>query len=129
MRENRTYGLTRGLQSRMICSVLYSTMIHLKIIYFNHMKILITGSYGQLGSEIKDLSVKYPQWQFLFTDADTFDITDEKTKNREINAVIGCAQEFNLTQAIIITQSVHTSIVVKDISLQFVPLIQWLQSP
>jgi uncharacterized protein len=59
----------------------------------------------------------------------TADITDEKTKNREINAVIGCAQEFNLTQAIIITQSVHTSIVVKDISLQFVPLIQWLQSP
>jgi dTDP-4-dehydrorhamnose reductase len=80
----------------MICSVLYSTMIHLKIIYFNHMKILITGSYGQLGSEIKDLSVKYPQWQFLFTDADSLDITDEKRVREYITDenpgfIINCA--------------------------------------
>ncbi len=42
------------------------------------MKILITGSEGQLGSELKDLSKKYPEWEFLFTDVDSLDITNEK---------------------------------------------------
>lgn len=42
------------------------------------MKILITGAYGQLGNEMKDLSVKYSDWTFLFTDLDSLDITDEK---------------------------------------------------
>ncbi len=40
------------------------------------MKILVTGAYGQLGNELKILSAEYQQWQFLFTDADTLDITD-----------------------------------------------------
>lgn len=40
------------------------------------MKILVTGAYGQLGNELKILSAEYPQWQFLFTDSDTLDITD-----------------------------------------------------
>lgn len=42
------------------------------------MKILITGAYGQLGNEIKCLADKYPNWEFLFTDVDTLDITNEK---------------------------------------------------
>ncbi len=42
------------------------------------MKILVTGAYGQLGNELKELSVNYPEWQFLFTDVDSLDITDEK---------------------------------------------------
>lgn len=41
------------------------------------MKILVTGAYGQLGSEIKELAGNYPGWQFLFTDADTLDIANE----------------------------------------------------
>jgi dTDP-4-dehydrorhamnose reductase len=41
------------------------------------MKILVTGAYGQLGNELKVLSTEYPEWQFLFTDADTLDITSE----------------------------------------------------
>lgn len=40
------------------------------------MKILVTGAYGQLGNELKLLSAEYPEWQFLFTDADTLDITN-----------------------------------------------------
>ncbi|HKI90434.1 MAG TPA: dTDP-4-dehydrorhamnose reductase [Draconibacterium sp.] len=41
------------------------------------MKILVTGAYGQLGSELKELVEKYPVWTFLFTDVDTLDITNE----------------------------------------------------
>lgn len=41
------------------------------------MRILVTGAYGQLGNELKVLSGDYPEWQFLFTDADTLDITDD----------------------------------------------------
>jgi len=39
------------------------------------MKILVTGSNGQLGNEIKALSVAYPSYDFLYTDVDELDIT------------------------------------------------------
>jgi len=60
------------------------------------MKILITGAYGQLGNEIKVLSDAFPGWQFLFTDVDTLDITNENAidiwfqKNKP-RFVINCA--------------------------------------
>jgi dTDP-4-dehydrorhamnose reductase len=38
--------------------------------------ILVTGSNGQLGSEIKALKDLYPGFQFLFHDVDTLNITD-----------------------------------------------------
>ncbi len=39
-------------------------------------KILVTGSKGQLGSEIKQLSYTYNNHQFLFHDVDTLDLTN-----------------------------------------------------
>lgn len=42
------------------------------------MKILVTGAYGQLGNEIKEQTNRFPDWEFLFTDVDTLDITNEK---------------------------------------------------
>lgn len=42
------------------------------------MKILVTGANGQLGSELKELTPQYKDWEFFFTDADTLDITDKK---------------------------------------------------
>ncbi|WP_372652575.1 dTDP-4-dehydrorhamnose reductase [Draconibacterium sp.] len=42
------------------------------------MKILITGAYGQLGNELKVLSKNYPKWEFVYTDVDSLDITDEE---------------------------------------------------
>ena len=60
------------------------------------MKILITGSYGQLGNEIKVLSAKFPDCQYLFTDVDTLDITNEEAvnfffKENQPEFVINCA--------------------------------------
>jgi dTDP-4-dehydrorhamnose reductase len=37
--------------------------------------ILVTGSNGQLGNEIKDRAAKYPDFRFLFTDLAELDIT------------------------------------------------------
>lgn len=59
-------------------------------------RILITGSKGQLGSEIKDLSINYPDFQFIYTDIDELDLTDEKAINKffeteNFNACINCA--------------------------------------
>jgi dTDP-4-dehydrorhamnose reductase len=46
------------------------------------MKILVTGSYGQLGSELKEISGTFSEWDFLFTDIDSLDITDhEQVRN------------------------------------------------
>ena len=38
--------------------------------------VLVTGSNGQLGSEIKDLSEDYP-YNFFFTTRNTLDITNK----------------------------------------------------
>ena len=57
--------------------------------------VLVTGSYGQLGSEIKELSVNYPN-NYFFTDKDELDITSaEAIKNvvdtNDIDTIINCA--------------------------------------
>jgi len=60
------------------------------------MHILVTGSKGQLGSEIKNLAPKYPDYDFVFTDIEELDITDTNAINDyfEENAfdiLINCA--------------------------------------
>jgi len=40
------------------------------------VKILVTGSKGQLGSDIQDISSQYPALQFDFTDIEELDLTD-----------------------------------------------------
>jgi len=57
--------------------------------------VLVTGSNGQLGSEIKELSVDYP-YNFLFTDRNDLDITNphaitEFIESNNINTIINCA--------------------------------------
>lgn len=39
-------------------------------------KILITGSNGQLGSEIRGLAASYPDFRFMYTDVDELDLTN-----------------------------------------------------
>ncbi len=41
------------------------------------MNILVTGSKGQLGNEIREIAPLFPQHHFLFTDVEELDITDE----------------------------------------------------
>lgn len=45
-------------------------------------KILVTGSNGQLGSDINALAVQFPDFNFLFTDRATLSVTDEAAVNR-----------------------------------------------
>lgn len=58
--------------------------------------ILVTGSYGQLGTEIKLLSDRYPQYNFMFTDVDSLDITDrlsvaEFVTGNDVRYILNCA--------------------------------------
>ena len=60
------------------------------------MKILVTGAYGQLGNELNCLTSEYPEWQFVFADIDTLDITNEESvkvffEKKEPDFVINCA--------------------------------------
>lgn len=60
------------------------------------MKILVTGSNGQLGSEINELEPVYPHHEFLFTDINELDITNTDNVNRYFefhnpDVVINCA--------------------------------------
>ena len=60
------------------------------------MNILVTGSNGQLGSELKDISANYKGFSFFFTDSSDLDICnssqlDHFIKYKNINTVINCA--------------------------------------
>ena len=60
------------------------------------MKVLITGSNGQLGSEIKELAFDYKNLECVFKDLPELDICDAEVLNtfiidQHINAVINCA--------------------------------------
>lgn len=60
------------------------------------MNILVTGAYGQLGREIRELSNLYPTHKFFFTDVDSLDITSETAvqkyfKKNNPDFVINCA--------------------------------------
>lgn len=60
------------------------------------MKLLITGSNGQLGNEFKVLAPLYPGFQFVFTDIEELDICDERALEAMIvsekpEAIINCA--------------------------------------
>ncbi|RPH31541.1 MAG: dTDP-4-dehydrorhamnose reductase [Bacteroidales bacterium] len=60
------------------------------------IKVLVTGSNGQLGSEIKAIASTYPMLSITFTDIEDLDITDEKAVNQAIQSlrpryVINCA--------------------------------------
>jgi dTDP-4-dehydrorhamnose reductase len=60
------------------------------------MKVLITGSNGQLGSEIKELASGYENLECIFRDLPELDICDTKSLttcivDENINAVINCA--------------------------------------
>lgn len=76
--------------------------------------ILVTGSDGQLGSELKDLTSLYPNEEFIFTDVTELDICNHKIVEEfiiqnKINAIINCAayttvdkaeEQFDLANAI-----------------------------
>ena len=60
------------------------------------MNVLVTGSNGQLGSEIKAISTYYKDFYFFFTDLKELDITDSSQvihfiKKNKVDCVINCA--------------------------------------
>lgn len=55
--------------------------------------ILVTGSNGQLGSELKEIHKDYPEYNFIFTDIQELDLTDRE-------AVFGFFEKNNLKYCI-----------------------------
>jgi len=60
------------------------------------INILVTGSHGQVGSELQVLAKQYPDWRFHFHDRDTLDITNLDDvvlffEKNNINTCINCA--------------------------------------
>jgi len=58
--------------------------------------ILITGSNGQLGNEMRIVSEKYPDYQYFFTDIEELDITnktaiDNFVAQNKIDFIVNCA--------------------------------------
>ncbi len=58
--------------------------------------ILITGSNGQLGSEMQQAAKRFPNFNYIFTDVAELDICDKATLNdfvveNEVNFIVNCA--------------------------------------
>ena len=58
--------------------------------------ILVTGAKGQLGSELQELSSKYPLYNFLFTSRNELPVEDKDAINKffeshQIHYCINCA--------------------------------------
>ncbi len=58
--------------------------------------ILVTGANGQLGNELRVVSVNYPNHHFIFTDLAELDICDESSVDQIVNAnsvdyILNCA--------------------------------------
>ena len=67
------------------------------------LNILVTGSKGQLGSEIESLSIDCP-YNFIFTDKDELDISNQKVinsfvKKHDIDVIINCAAYTSVDRA------------------------------
>jgi dTDP-4-dehydrorhamnose reductase len=96
--------------------------------------ILITGSNGQLGSELREISPNYPNNNFLFTDVKQLDITNHKAVKEfvqinKINVIINCAaytavdkaeSEFELANAINHLAVANFAQIVKDNNIKFI---------
>ena len=68
------------------------------------MRVLITGSNGQLGSEIKELAANYKKIDFVFKDLPDFDICNFNLLlsfiiDNKINVVINCAAYTDVDKA------------------------------
>lgn len=68
------------------------------------IRILITGSNGQLGSEFRYLAANYPNYNFVFTDIEELDITDIQSvrsffQENSFNFCVNCAGYTAVDQA------------------------------
>lgn len=68
------------------------------------MNLLITGSEGQLGSEIRNLSSNFKKFNFFFTDYKSLNICDygalfKFIEKKKINSIINCAAYTNVDLA------------------------------
>lgn len=76
------------------------------------MHILVTGAYGQLGSEINALKSEFSNLSILFTDVDSLDITNEKDveaffASKSIDVVVNCAAYTAVDKAETDKESAH----------------------
>lgn len=56
----------------------------------------------------------------------SYDVKDVSVKKREIAGAVGAAKEFGLNEAVIVTDRHSEKVVEDDISITFVPVIDWL---
>jgi len=68
------------------------------------MNILVTGSNGQLGNEMRVLSAAHPKHRYFFTDVEELDITDKEAVSAYVEAnaidlIVNCAAYTNVDKA------------------------------
>jgi len=55
-----------------------------------------------------------------------YDLSDEKTKRREIKGLVACAKECNLKDSLLITRNIEGTEVIDGVKISYIPLWRWL---
>ena len=68
------------------------------------MNVLVTGSNGQLGTEMRRLSAQHPKHRYMYADIDELDLTDAEQVARTvdehaIDVIVNCAAFTNVDGA------------------------------
>lgn len=68
------------------------------------MNVLVTGSKGQLGTEMRRLSFQHPAHRYVFADIDELDLTDSEAvqhfvDEKAVNVIVNCAAYTNVDSA------------------------------
>ncbi len=58
----------------------------------------------------------------------TYDVSDIKTKEREIKGLLSCLDEFKLKEGIIITDNLEKEEIIDGKKIRYIPIINWLLS-
>ncbi len=55
-----------------------------------------------------------------------YDMTDKKTKDREIHGLVACAKEYDSKEGLLITQNIDSKETIEGVAIRSVPLWKWL---
>lgn len=118
-------GFAYGLLGKMEFGRIYENMVFLELRRRTQGMVQIRYWKNKHGLEVDFVIKQGMNIQGLIQVC--YDISEEKTRSREIDSVVACAKEFDKDEAIIITRDESGETQVDGVKITLIPLLEWLQ--